>query len=276
MTPTRRTLLSFFLLLALFHFTPAGVLAEETYKFEENILYREGDELSEYERERCRLDVYYPVADTPFATVVWFHGGGLQAGNKYLPAGLKEQGIAVVPVNYRLYPKVKSPAYIDDAAAAVAWVFKHIESYGGSKQKIFVAGHSAGGYQAFLVGLDKSYLKKYDVNADDIAGLIPYSGHTITHFAVRDEVGISEKQPLVDGMAPLTHIRKDAPPLLMVTGDRELEMLGRYEENAYMWRMLKVVGHPSATLHELDGFNHGNMSEPAHFLTLDFVRKHSK
>ncbi|MCA9042329.1 MAG: alpha/beta hydrolase fold domain-containing protein, partial [Planctomycetaceae bacterium] len=202
--------------------------------------------------------------------------GGLRAGNKYLPEQLKEKGIAVVPVNYRLYPKVKSPAYVDDAAAAVAWVFRHIEVYGGSRKKIFVSGHSAGGYQTSMIGLDKSWLQKYEIDANDIAGLIPYSGHTITHFTVREEKGIEGTQPVIDEMAPLSHLRKDAPPILLITGDREQELLGRYEENAYMWRMLQVIGHPDATLFELDGFNHGKMSEPAHYLLLDFVKKHSK
>jgi hypothetical protein len=56
-------------------------------------------------------------------------------------------------------------------------------------------------------------------------------------------MGISGKQPIIDKMAPLYHVRADAPPLLIITGDRKLEMLGRYEENAYMMRMMKVAGH---------------------------------
>ncbi|MDR2040979.1 MAG: alpha/beta hydrolase, partial [Tannerella sp.] len=79
-----------------------------------------------YQAERCVLDVYYPAGIEDFATVVWFHGGGLTDGSKSIPEALKEQGFAVVAVNYRLYPKVKCPAYIEDAAAAVAWVFRNI------------------------------------------------------------------------------------------------------------------------------------------------------
>lgn len=60
--------------------------------------------------------------------MVWFHGGGLKTGNKHIPEKLKEKGIAIVIVNYRLNPKVQCPAYIDDAAAAVAWVFKNIDT----------------------------------------------------------------------------------------------------------------------------------------------------
>ena len=65
------------------------------------------------------------------------------------------QGFAVVAVNYRLSPKAKNPAYTDDAAAAVAWTCKHIEEYGGSHKRVFLTGHSAGGYMTLIVGLDK-------------------------------------------------------------------------------------------------------------------------
>lgn len=69
------------------------------------------------------------------------------------------QGFAVVAVNYRLSPKAQNPAYTEDAAAAVAWAYKHIEEYGGSPRRVFVTGHSAGGYLTLMVGLDKSYLQ---------------------------------------------------------------------------------------------------------------------
>jgi acetyl esterase/lipase len=240
------------------------------YVQENEILYRKG-EPTEYMKERCRLDIYYPQDKKNFSTVVWFHGGGLRAGNKFIPETLKESGFAVVAVNYRFYPKVKSPVYIEDAAASVAWVFENIEKYGGDQNRIFVSGHSAGGYLASMIGLDKSYLKTYDIDANSIAALIPFSGHTITHFTVRAERGIDGTQVVVDELAPIHHIRKDAPPLVLITGDRELEMLGRYEENAYMYRMMKVVGHESTLLYELDGFNHGQMAEPAFYILCKYI-----
>ncbi len=254
-------------------FAREGTTANQQYAMEKDIPYRSGDALTDYMKERCRLDVHYPAGKVDFPTVVWFHGGGLTGGNRFVPLGLKEKGIAVVAVNYRLYPKVKAPAYIEDAAAAVAWTFKHIADFGGSPDRIFVSGHSAGGYLTSMIGLDNSWLAAFDVDADRIAGLIPYSGHTITHFTVRQERGIEGTQPIVDELAPLFHVRKDAPPLLLITGDRELEMLGRYEENAYLWRMMQVVGHPDTTLYEMDGYNHGQMAEPAHPLLLRFVKK---
>ncbi len=134
----------FFVLLFLFSVVVGT--AQTTYKTESNISYRTGENLDTYKKERCKLDVYVPENSEGFTTVVWFHGGGLTAGEKSIPERLKNKNLGVVAVNYRLSPKVKSPAYIDDAAAAVAWVFKNISKYGGDPKKIVVSGHSAGGY----------------------------------------------------------------------------------------------------------------------------------
>jgi len=252
------------------HQLTAQILTDEAQLLT-NLSYRQGTD-DAYTLERCVLDIYLP-GTTDFATLVWFHGGGLTSGYKFIPEGLKNQGIAIVAVNYRLYPKVKSPTYIDDAAAAVAWVFKNIAFYGGDPNLIFVAGHSAGGYLTSMLGLDKSYLNTYGIDADAIAGLIPYSGHTITHFTVRSERELKWDDVRVDHMAPLAHIRKDAPPIILITGDRELELYGRYEENAYFWRMLKSIGHPYVELYELEGYNHGDMAVPAHHILLKTISK---
>lgn len=229
-----------------------------------------------YIRERCVLDLYYPNNQKNFATVVWFHGGGMTGGSKFIPEALKQKGIAVVAVNYRLDPKVKSPAYIEDAAAAISWVFKHINAYGGDSSLIIVSGHSAGGYLTLMTGLDKSWLAKQGIDANRIAALVPFSGQAITHFIIRKEKGMPDTQPLIDKLAPLYHVRADAPPLLLITGDREMEMLGRYEENAYLARMMKLAGHQQTRLLELDGYDHGGMAEPAFPLLLKEVERIKK
>lgn len=256
-------------------------MSPRTFEIKRDVLYRESDGLTEHQRRLCRLDLYCPVTGASengkkFPTLIWFHGGGLTSGDKHLPDALKNQGIIVVTVNYRLHPKVKSPAYIDDAAAATAWVFENIEKYGGDTDNIFVSGHSAGGYLALMLGMDKQYLAAYGVDCDRIAGLIPYSGHTITHFTVRAERGIEKEQPIVDEMAPLFHVRADSPPALLITGDRDKELLGRYEETAYFWRMMQVKNHPSCRLIEIEDCNHGQMVEPAHKKMLNFIRANTK
>lgn len=247
---------------------------EAQYDTQENIPYYSSELMlaDAYVNERCVLDIYRPLEVEGYPTIVWFHGGGLTGGNKYIPDELKGKGVAVVAVNYRFYPKVNAPVYIEDAAAAVAWVLNHISEYGGDPELVFVSGHSAGGYLASMVGLDKRWLLAHGIDANRIAGLIPFSGHTITHFTVREERGIEGTQPIIDDLAPLYHVRADAPPLLLITGDRELELLGRYEENAYLMRMMRVVGHPDARIYEMDGYGHG-MTAPAFPLLLKEVER---
>lgn len=262
----------FLLTIFLFGFIVTPKAQTVTYKTESNISYRTGDKLDAYQKERCKLDIYYPENVDSFATVVWFHGGGLTSGEKFIPERLKNKKLAIVAVNYRLSPRAKSPAYIDDAAAAVAWTFRNIARYGGDPKKIIVSGHSAGGYLTLMVGLDKHFLDAYGVDANSIYKLVPFSGQVITHFTIRQERGIPDTQPVVDDMAPLYHVRGDAPPLYLITGDRNLEMLGRYEENAYMWRMMTIVGSKTTTLYELDGFDHGGMPDPAFDLLLKILK----
>lgn len=225
-----------------------------------------------YIKKRCKLDIYYPKDTMGFATLIWFHGGGLKSGNKAIPEGLKERGICIVAVNYRLHPKVKAPKYIEDAAGAVAWVFSNIEKYGGSTSSIFISGHSAGGYLTNMVGMDKRWLAFHGIDANRIAGLFPLSGHAITHFTVRKERGVPETRAVVDKLAPLYHVRADAPNLFLITGDREKELLGRYEENAYMMRMMKVSGHLSTSLLELKGYGHG-IANPSFPIVLKEIQR---
>ena len=257
-------------------FVPAllfGQKETDAYQTILNIAYYQEAEWTSnaYKKERCRLDLYYPKGKTGFSTVVWFHGGGLSGGEKQIPEALKEKGIAVVAVNYRLLPNATVQECIEDAAAATSWALNHIQTYGGDSSSIFLAGHSAGGYLALMVGLDKKWLATHGQDANLLAGIIPFSGHIITHFALREKRGIPNYQPVIDEFAPLFHVRKDAPPLLLITGDRELELLGRYEENAYLYRMMKVAGHTNTRLYELDGYNHG-MEEPAFPLLIKEVK----
>jgi len=268
-----RKYLSLFLVLVF-----AFCFSQTTYKTESNIPYypENINKKEAYINSQCRLNFYYPTNVKNFSTVIWFHGGGLTGGTNELPKELLDENIAVVSVEYRLAPKVKAPAYIEDAAAATAWVFDNIEKYGGSKNLIFQSGHSAGGYLAMMITLDKKYLAKYKIDANQIAGLIPFSGQAITHFQIRKEKGIAELQPTIDEYAPLFHVRKDAPPIVLITGDRTLELFGRYEENAYLARMLELVKHPSVKLLEEDGFDHVSMAKPGFPLLLKEIRDLSK
>ncbi len=137
--------------------------------------------------------------------------GGITGGNKFIPKELMQQGVIVMAVNYRLSPKVTCPAYIEDAAAAVAWP-SGMRRSSGDTNRIYVAGHSAGGYLTAMVGLDKQWLAPYHIDANRIAALFPFSSQAITHFTVRNERKIAELTPVIDAFAPLYHVRADAPP----------------------------------------------------------------
>ena len=244
------------------------------YILKKDISYREGGDRDAYQQERCKLDLKVPVEKKGFATVVWFHGGGLEGGEKFFPRGLEGEGLGVVTVNYRLSPRARFPAYIDDAAAAVAWTLRHIEEYGGDPCRVYVSGHSAGGYLTLMVGMAKEYLGKYGVDSDSLAGLIPISGQTNTHFTIRKELGLPEEFILADGNAPLNHVHQGMPPILLITGDRNLEMGARWEENAQLARLLRLSGVEDVTLYELQGFDHGEVGDHGPYLIPKWIRNH--
>lgn len=225
-----------------------------------------------YARERCTLDLRYPTDSTGFATIVFFHGGGLEFGHKYFLNTWNGSGVAQVAVNYRLAPSVKKPTYTEDAAAAVAWTMRHIADYGGDPRRIYVAGHSAGGYLTSMLALDTTYLGAHGLHPDSLAAVFPYSGHTITHFTARKESGLAWNDVRVDRYAPIYHLRVSDLPIVLTTGDRDLELYGRYEETAYFWRMLRASGHERVELHEFEGFDHGGMLAPAAIHTLRWIR----
>ena len=257
-----------FLLLSFLMATLGAIAAE--YRIERDLQYRSEDE---YSQKMCRVDVatYEGAKDAP--VIVWFHGGGLTGGGKHIPREIMQDGVVCVGVGYRFSPHVSVSQIIDDAACAIAWVVENIEKYGGSADKIYLSGHSAGGYLVSMVGLEKSRLEKYGVDANSMKGIVPFSGQMITHFEERRVRGLSDKLPVVDNMAPLYHVRADSSPILLLTGDREREMLGRYEENAYMYRMLRLVGHKDVTLYEFDGYGH-DMCLPGFPMLMRFVREH--
>jgi len=244
--------------------------AQTDYTTERDIPYH--TDADAYAAERCFLDFYYPTNVRDFPTVVWFHGGGLEAGGKEIPRELRNSGLGVIGVNYRLLPRAKVEEIIDDAAAAVAWAFREVEKRGGSARRIFVAGHSAGGYLTDMVVLDKQWLARYGIDADSIAGAFPYSAQVITHYNVRKGQGVGPLTPRLDATAPLWHVRSLHMPMLILSGDREMELYGRYEEQAYFWRMMRLVGNEHTLLYEFDGYDHGSMAAPAHAVVKRCIR----
>lgn len=259
----------------------------QTGKVLENVPYKTGDSLSQPERERCRLDLYLPSGrGRDFSTLVWFHGGGLTGGSKddetskKIARRLAREGIAVAVPNYRLSPGATFPSYIEDAAAAVAWVHTHIAEHGGDPAKLFVGGHSAGGYLTSMVGMDLRYLQNAGVDPANVIGLIPMSGQMVTHFTVKKERGIGEHTIIADEAAPIHFTRKETPPFLIIFGDRDWP--GRLEENQYFAAAQRAAGNENVTILVVNDRDHnsiadrtGDAGDPAGKAIVDFIRRHS-
>lgn len=219
-----------------------------------NISYLSEVTHDKYRNKMSVLDMYLPKKAKNFPTLIYFHGGGLVRGQRGGPSHLAKLGIAVVAVEYRLYPKCKHPEYIEDCAEATAWVFKNISKYGGNPSKIFIGGYSAGSYLAAMIGLDKKYLKKYNIDANKLAGLLLQSGQMISHFTVRKQLRYKLQQGICDENSPMYHIRKTAFPILLQCADNDYP--SRQEENRlFQSMMLRYAKQPQNLIayHEYPG-----------------------
>ena len=200
------------------------------------------------EPERCRLDVKWPVGQTNFPTVVWFHGGGLVGGNKHFIS--IDDGIAQVAANYRLLGTnlTDGAVCIRDAAAAVAWALENVSRYGGDPKKVYVSGMSAGGYLTMMVGMSPQYLRERGHDIGELAGIAPMSGQATKHYNVRKYSGDSDPQflPKIDELAPLRWCSKDIPPIVSICGEEPWEWKCRSEENRLLVASCVALGHDSA------------------------------
>ena len=178
------------------------------------------------EDPRQRLDVYVPRGLTaPAPVLLFFYGGGWQGGQRgmYLAFGqaFASAGIVTAVADYRLYPKVKYPAFVEDAAAALAWLRAHAGDYGGDPARLFISGHSAGAYNAVMLASEPAFLSAHGGNPEWIRGVIGIAGpydflplqekHYIDMFHGRDNA---------DAM-PVHHVTGARPPMLLVTGSRD-------------------------------------------------------
>ena len=172
-------------------------------------------------KEDLELDIHLPEREE-FDLFVYFHGGGLESGNKTMHPSFSEyltaNGVAVVSADYRMYPTAKYPEFIDDAARCVAYVKEHVSEWGRC-EGIYVGGSSAGGYLSQMLCFDESYLGAYGVCVFDIAGFLHDAGQPTTHFNVLRERGMDTRRIVVDEAAPLYFVgcREKNPPMLFIT-----------------------------------------------------------
>ena len=261
-------------------------MATSPIRIQLNLPYRDEATLDAHARERCRVDLYSPVAPGPVPALVWLHGGGLTGGTRADEADravakrLAEAGIAFVSAGYRLSPHVRFPAYPEDAAAAFAWVRRNAAAHGIDARRVFLGGASAGAYAAMLAGFDARYLRACGDDVANIRGLVPVSGQTVTHFTVRAERGVPDAgvRPTIDDAAPCYHAGAGAPPTLLICGDNDMPM--RALENRYLAGLLAAAGHKDVTYAEFARRDHGTIilrmrdaGDPAAEALIRFIRE---
>ncbi len=178
------------------------------------------------ERSRHRLDVCRPANAVAAPVVVFFYGGAWRSGNKglyrYVAKALARRGYVAVVPDYRIYPEVRYPDFLEDGARVVRWVKDNASRFGGDPDKIFLKGHSAGAHIAAMLSIDARWLAEVGLSPSrDIAGLIGISG-PYDYMPLRDKTLI-----LIFGGAdrpetqPIFHVAPGAPPALLLTGGRD-------------------------------------------------------
>lgn len=181
---------------------------------------------------RHRLDIYLPTrpAATPAPVVVFFYGGTWREGSRkdYLFVGeaLASRGIMAVVADYQLYPAVTYPSFLHDSAKAVAWTARHIAGLGGDPNKLFVMGHSAGGYNAAMVALDPRWLGAEGLSPGILAGWLGLAGpYDFLPIENPDVMPVFSFPGTPTDSQPINHASAQAPRTFLRagTGDTAVE-----------------------------------------------------
>lgn len=205
------------------------------------------------EYEQCVLDAYLPPVDG-FATVVYFHGGGLVCGDKAdennvdFAKAFVDAGYAFISVNYRMYTHdAKYPDFLEDAAQAVAFVKKHYADKLGNG-KLMVSGQSAGAWLASMLCMDKQWLNGVGVDAESIDAWLIDSAQMTSHFHLIEFE--NKEEPWVqriDKYAPLYYVQPGVKVSPMFITFYENDMLCRVEQNQLFIKALKYF-YPEADI----------------------------
>ncbi len=163
-------------------------------------------------------------AQKPLPVIVFFHGGGWHSGDPddygFVARGLAPEGFVVVLAGYRLRPDGIYPAMLEDSAKAVAWARANVARHGGDPQRLYLAGHSAGAYNAAMLALDQRWLAAEGLDAGMVAGVIglagPYDFHPFDKESSQAAFG---HWPRPRETQPIVHARPDAPPMLLLHGE---------------------------------------------------------
>jgi acetyl esterase/lipase len=234
---------------------------------------------------RLKLDIYRPNQAAGAApVVVFFYGGNWSSGERadyaFVGRALAARGMVVVIPDYRLYPEVKYPDFLDDSAQAVAWTAKHIGTYGGNPARVFVMGHSAGGYNAAMMALDASWLNKYGIAPARLAGWIGLAGPYDFIPIENPTAKLVFPFPATPAASqPVNHGGAGVPALLIAA--RKDSLVNPQRNTGGMAAKLRAQGVPVTEIY-YDGVSHttlvGSLAAPLHSLapTLDEVEKFVK
>jgi acetyl esterase/lipase len=182
-----------------------------------------GDGIAYGDGSRHKLDVYAPEARGAAAPVVFFiYGGGWNRGERsdyqFAARALASRGFVVVIADYRLVPEVRYPEFLEDSAKALRWVQDNIANYGGDPNRLFLAGHSAGAYNAVMLSVDPSFLREYGVTMPilGVAALSgPYDFYPFEYGEVQEAFG---KASNPEGTQPINLVTTSTPPMYLATG----------------------------------------------------------
>ena len=180
---------------------------------------------------RDKLDVYRPVSSAssgttvPKPVVVFFYGGAWDSGDKsgylFVAEALTSRGYVVVIPNYRLYPEVTFPTYMDDAALALKWTFDNVAQYGGDPARVVVMGHSAGAQLAALVAYDGKYLQRSGIDKRRIKGVVSLAGPMDFLPLTEPKLEFIFPQEVRAASQPINFITGSEPPSLMLHGEKD-------------------------------------------------------
>lgn len=173
---------------------------------------------------RQKLDIYIPDGQTtPAPVLVFYYGGSWQSGSKddykFVGEAFASLGYVTVIADYRLYPQVYFPTFIEDSAAALVWVHKNIASHGGDAKNIFVSGHSAGAYNAVMLGVNPTYLSQAGGNVNMIRGTLGIAGpYDFLPFTDEDIIALFSKAKDTQTQ-PITFATHKTAPMFLATGN---------------------------------------------------------
>ncbi|WP_293777739.1 alpha/beta hydrolase [uncultured Oxalicibacterium sp.] len=203
---------------------------------------------------RQKLDVYIPRdLQGPAPIVVFFYGGSWNQGDRhdyaFVGEALAARGIIAVVADYRVYPQVRYPAFVEDGASAVAWTVRQAKNIGGDPKHVFVMGHSAGAYNAAMVALDKRWLNKMSLSPGVLRGWIglagPYDFLPIENPDVKP-VFLHPNSP--PDSQPINHVTAGAPPALLLASNKD-DLVDPKRNTGGLAKKLRDVGVPVRELY---------------------------